>query len=466
MKQTNISSSYSTISSGSKARPHLGQQNALSNRGTANVNANTNILNPNIMAQNSNFISNSNCFPHTMAAINNTSNHTNNIRLISKKRNKRQTIVKRKFTDSEDIALASLVEIHGQNNWKLIARNMPSDRTPRQCRERWKYYLSEGLPNNDDWTHEEEKLLLEKYEIYGPHWAKIAKFFDHKNDINLKNRFNKIKRNKLSGMLFDPSMSEDFDNATREKPPNNIPQAQPNSNPPPTLSDAKSYTQNANPEYSNEFDSDVETIDAPVNHINHIDNSNVEKNTTNSSVSLQTNINQSNYLPSTYYTNSVNEMNNSQASFSANSDSSLIQSSASSGKSSSNTSMLNSAQSEAKYSIVINRFNHGSKERVDLSESSGNNSNLSGSSAPLDDNFEANQVTTTIGTSDKRFMKKGQYSIQSLLLNNNSFDQKRNNSNNNFVPNNSNNPQLQTNSDKSREGYHKIIELPMPISLL
>lgn len=125
-----------------------------------------------------------------------------------KKRGKRKVIVKRKFTDEEDAALINLIDEHGENNWKLIARNMPSDRTPRQCRERWKYYLS-GFTNNDKWSQEEDQLLLEKYQFYGPRWAKIAKYFQDKNDINLKNRFNQLKRNeiRMSHLKYDEPLA-------------------------------------------------------------------------------------------------------------------------------------------------------------------------------------------------------------------------------------------------------------------
>ena len=80
-----------------------------------------------------------------------------------------------KFTPEEDMKLRKLVEEYGENNWYTISEKMEG-RNTRQCRERWRYYLSPDI-NNDPWTAEEDKLLDQKYMIYGPKWKQIATFF-------------------------------------------------------------------------------------------------------------------------------------------------------------------------------------------------------------------------------------------------------------------------------------------------
>ena len=120
---------------------------------------------------------------------------------FNKRKGKKRTIVKRKFTDKEDKLLLKLVEQFGLKDWKKISNKM-KDRTPRQCRERWKYYLS-GETNNGNWTKHEDEMLLEKYELYGPHWAKISVFFEDKNDVNLKNRFHRLQRNRYKSNKID-----------------------------------------------------------------------------------------------------------------------------------------------------------------------------------------------------------------------------------------------------------------------
>ena len=102
-------------------------------------------------------------------------------------------ISKKKFTYEEDQKLRKLVGKYGPKKWKLIASLMKG-RTSRQCRERWKYYLS-NPPATKEWTPEEDSLLLEKYAEFGTHWSQISLFFKDQTDINLKNHFRKLQRN-------------------------------------------------------------------------------------------------------------------------------------------------------------------------------------------------------------------------------------------------------------------------------
>ena len=95
---------------------------------------------------------------------------------------------RRKFTEEEDQQLRMLVEEHGAHKWDYIAASMPG-RTGRQCRDRYQNYLCPGI-SRDEWTREEEQLLLEKYEEYGSQWSKISKFFQGRTGTALKNRWN------------------------------------------------------------------------------------------------------------------------------------------------------------------------------------------------------------------------------------------------------------------------------------
>ena len=91
-----------------------------------------------------------------------------------------------KFTKEEDETLIQLFNQFGKN-WKIIAKGM-NGLTPRQCRERYQDYLSPGI-RNESWTPEEEKLLVEKFNEYGPKWTTIAKFFNARTDVNIKNHW-------------------------------------------------------------------------------------------------------------------------------------------------------------------------------------------------------------------------------------------------------------------------------------
>lgn len=94
---------------------------------------------------------------------------------------------RQKFTAEEDSRLIELVRIHGNRAWKKIASIMKT-RTTRQCRERYINYLSPDVTNGP-WSVQEDSLLIEKVHEMGPKWSKIAKFFQNRSDVNIKNRY-------------------------------------------------------------------------------------------------------------------------------------------------------------------------------------------------------------------------------------------------------------------------------------
>ena len=107
-----------------------------------------------------------------------------------------------KFTEIEDQRLREVVARFEEYDWNVIASEMPG-RNPRQCKERWTYYLSPTL-NTSPWTNEEDNLLLMKQMELGSKWVKISKFFDNRTDAMVKNRFNVLMRKKKKGLLNLP----------------------------------------------------------------------------------------------------------------------------------------------------------------------------------------------------------------------------------------------------------------------
>jgi hypothetical protein len=89
-----------------------------------------------------------------------------------------------KFLPEEDEKLRFLVSKYGSAAWNAIAAELPG-RNVRQCRERWKHYLS-GLRSKDFWSPEESRLLFEKMESIGPRWTKLAAYFPGRTDIQIK----------------------------------------------------------------------------------------------------------------------------------------------------------------------------------------------------------------------------------------------------------------------------------------
>ena len=97
-----------------------------------------------------------------------------------------------KFTYEEDRMLRKLVKDYGESAWEEIATQMHG-RNPRQCHDRWAYYLSPKI-NHAPWTDEEDKRLIKAYNELNGKWVQIAKRFKGRNDVQIKNRWNTLKK--------------------------------------------------------------------------------------------------------------------------------------------------------------------------------------------------------------------------------------------------------------------------------
>jgi hypothetical protein len=100
----------------------------------------------------------------------------------------------RNFGHAEDALLIELVKKHGTDSWSLVAAELGT-RTPRQCRNRYTLFLAPDL-NSAPWTPDEDEVLIHHYEAIGPKWAALRQFFPGRTDLNVKNRFLFLARNR------------------------------------------------------------------------------------------------------------------------------------------------------------------------------------------------------------------------------------------------------------------------------
>ena len=112
---------------------------------------------------------------------------------------------KQKWTHAEDTALIAAVQKLGTKSWKEIADFVPG-RNGKQCRERWVTALSPYI-RRDEWTAEEDKILLAMQHKLGNQWATIMKYLPGRSSIALKNRFKSLVRHGAKYNPMDPPVS-------------------------------------------------------------------------------------------------------------------------------------------------------------------------------------------------------------------------------------------------------------------
>lgn len=97
---------------------------------------------------------------------------------------------RKKFTELDDIKLIQFVNQMKKPDWKKISYLMQKW-SPRQCRDRYNNYLSPKVQNKK-WTEDEDRLLLEKYSLFGPKWSFLTRFFKDRAAANIKNHYAKL----------------------------------------------------------------------------------------------------------------------------------------------------------------------------------------------------------------------------------------------------------------------------------
>jgi hypothetical protein len=123
----------------------------------------------------------------------------------------------RNFERHEDELLVELVKKYGTDSWNTIASNF-TNRTARQCRNRYTLFLAPGL-NNGPWTPEEDEILKRQYEVTGPKWALLRQFFPGRTDLNIKNRFVFLTRNCPEIRPLKQRYAPEHGEANQEAPP-------------------------------------------------------------------------------------------------------------------------------------------------------------------------------------------------------------------------------------------------------
>jgi hypothetical protein len=117
------------------------------------------------------------------------------------------------FTKEEDEIILNFVSVNGASRWERIEKII-STRTSRQCRERWKNFLSPSVQKGE-WTNEEDALLESLVAQRGQKWSNFTEFFPGRTDVLIRNRYALLKRHfekkRCSGQA-DKRMKKEVEN--------------------------------------------------------------------------------------------------------------------------------------------------------------------------------------------------------------------------------------------------------------
>lgn len=80
----------------------------------------------------------------------------------------------------------------GEVNWSLVAKTIEG-RTAKQCRERWRCNLDPNI-NKNEWTVEEDMLIVNLQRELGNRWALLAKSLPGRTENAIKTRFRSLQR--------------------------------------------------------------------------------------------------------------------------------------------------------------------------------------------------------------------------------------------------------------------------------
>ena len=113
---------------------------------------------------------------------------------------------KGQWSSSEDATLVSLAkqqlamckdpnnpEQKKKLNWGMISKQI-TGRTAKQCRERWVNNLNPDI-RKGGWTPEEDKKILELFELFPKKWAMISKNLEGRTENAVKIRYKSLTRN-------------------------------------------------------------------------------------------------------------------------------------------------------------------------------------------------------------------------------------------------------------------------------
>ncbi|KAH0789474.1 Myb-like DNA-binding domain containing protein [Histomonas meleagridis] len=101
------------------------------------------------------------------------------------------------WTEEEDERLRAAIQVHGSDNWTIVATFVGGGRTKSQCSQRWRRVLDPKI-NKGNWTKEEEEKLIEAVKSFGNKaWTRISSELGNRSDVQCRFRYNFLQKKAL-----------------------------------------------------------------------------------------------------------------------------------------------------------------------------------------------------------------------------------------------------------------------------
>ncbi|CAD8051366.1 unnamed protein product [Paramecium sonneborni] len=119
---------------------------------------------------------------------------------------------KSKWTPEEDQIIMNNIN-QEENNWAVIATIL-KNKTGKQIRERYINKLRSDIIDikKQPWSQQEDQKLLHLYKQLGSKWSQIARNFQGRSDLQIKNRTNKLLKSQSSTQSQNEQLKLQVDN--------------------------------------------------------------------------------------------------------------------------------------------------------------------------------------------------------------------------------------------------------------
>ncbi|KAH0788676.1 Myb-like DNA-binding domain containing protein [Histomonas meleagridis] len=93
------------------------------------------------------------------------------------------------WTPEEDERLITGIQLHGYDNWLMVANYVGGGRTRSQCSQRWHRVLDPKI-TKCNWSREEEEKLLEAVKAFGTKsWTRVSSELGNRSDVQCRFRY-------------------------------------------------------------------------------------------------------------------------------------------------------------------------------------------------------------------------------------------------------------------------------------